>query len=52
MANSEIFAKGPSPLCTLAKIAHFEYGLEKLQKFGFIKRVDRGEIITVKDLES
>ena len=29
MANFEIFAKGP-PLCTLAKIGHFEYPLEKL----------------------
>ena len=27
-------------------------GFQDLQKFGFIKRVDKGEITTVKDLES
>ena len=31
---------------------HVRLTLDSRQKFGFIKRVDKGEITTVKDLES
>ena len=54
MAGPHQPSRGPRPICLTKKNIYVpkKGTICFKQKFGFIKRVDKGEITTVKDLES